>query len=210
MDNIGSLINEAYNSKLEFRMSAVLLYKKKMITKPCINVETSRCRGKSCLSIHAEANALLNFYGKNLQFDNYKNKWCLNCPSKKLNLLVIRINKKNELCNSRPCYHCLKMMQSTNIKKVYYSIDNEIIYENVNDMLSIQISSATINLQNKNRQVYFENLLNETRYIKKKNLKYFIAFNFINIFPNYKIKYNKNLVSFYNDFDILITTIIII
>lgn len=55
--------------------------------------------------IHAEQKAIL--YG------NYNYHRC--------SLLVVRLNHKNELVNSKPCPVCTKMIQDMGIKNVYYS-----------------------------------------------------------------------------------------
>jgi hypothetical protein len=65
---------------------------------------------------------------------------------KKISVFVIKINKNNELCNSRPCINCLNMMKNLNIYKVYYStgdINNPIICEKIKNMYSIQMSNMT-------------------------------------------------------------------
>ena len=65
-------------------------------------------------SIHAEINAL----------DRYlKNP----IKHKKINIIVIRINNIGQLCNSKPCYHCIVEMYkkySRIIKNIYYSDSN--------------------------------------------------------------------------------------
>ena len=60
----------------------------------------------------------------------------------KLNLIVIRINKNQELKNSRPCANCLQFMKDVNINKVFYSSGNgtEIICERVKNMISHHVS----------------------------------------------------------------------
>lgn len=42
-------------------------------------------------------------------------------PKRKLHIMVIRINSNNELTESKPCGHCLEVMQSYGIRKVTYS-----------------------------------------------------------------------------------------
>ena len=39
----------------------------------------------------------------------------------KLNLMVIRINNANELCNSHPCVMCMDYIKRCGVKKLYYS-----------------------------------------------------------------------------------------
>lgn len=62
---------------------------------------------------------------------------------KKVDLVVLRVNKNNELRNARPCKHCLDTMKELNcIDKIYYSTGNndEFFMEKVNRMISNHIS----------------------------------------------------------------------
>lgn len=100
-------------------------------------------------------------------------------------------------------------MKNIGINKVYYTSgnSNEFICENVENMVSIHVSSCN-RFYNQNlidRKIYFENFMKTIfpKIIKEKNLIYFINYNFINIFSNYKyelIKNNQNnYVIFYDD-----------
>jgi deoxycytidylate deaminase len=54
---------------------------------------------------------------------------------KKLNILVIRVNSKNELVNSKPCENCIYYLRLYGIKNVYYSNENgEIVKEKITDI----------------------------------------------------------------------------
>jgi hypothetical protein len=60
----------------------------------------------------------------------------------KICIIVIRINNKGELCNSRPCIECLDILKMIGIKSIYYSNDNgNIIEEKVKFMKSIHLST---------------------------------------------------------------------
>lgn len=62
---------------------------------------------------------------------------------KKVDLVVLRINKNDELRNARPCKHCLDTMKELEcIDKIYYSTGNndDFIMEKVNRMISNHIS----------------------------------------------------------------------
>lgn len=39
----------------------------------------------------------------------------------RIRMIVIRVNAIGELCNSKPCAHCIKLMKKMNIHKIYYS-----------------------------------------------------------------------------------------
>lgn len=137
---------------------------------------------------------------------------------KKLDLLVIRINRDGIIGKSRPCYNCLDMMRAVGIKKVYYTSgnNNELICENVKDMISIESSTITIKLDmintNLNTEMYFEKLLkkNIPKEIKHKNLLYFIKYNYHDVCPNWTyLLIKNNEIAFYNSNNVLIIKSII-
>jgi deoxycytidylate deaminase len=69
--------HEALNSNISNKLAAGILKGKKLVSKVCCNINRNLCRGVVCGSLHAEANALLTYFGKSLQFNVLKNKWCL-------------------------------------------------------------------------------------------------------------------------------------
>ena len=71
------LKEEALQSDMCHQLAACVIVDRKLMTKPCCNINRNYCRGNVCGSIHAEANALLHYYGRNLQFDKHKKRWCL-------------------------------------------------------------------------------------------------------------------------------------
>ncbi len=71
------LKDKALQSNMCHQLAAGVIVEKKLMTKPCCNNNRNYCRGNLCGSIHAEANALLNYYGRNLQFDRHKRRWYL-------------------------------------------------------------------------------------------------------------------------------------
>ena len=119
----------------------------------------------------------------------------------------MRFKKDGLTANARPCINCLKMMKDIGINKVYYSTgcDTGIICESVKDMVSIQVASVTRmfhyinNPSERDKNVYFENLIKRLfpKEIKENNLKYFIEYNFKNIFPEYNFDINNNQIIFY-------------
>jgi deoxycytidylate deaminase len=200
------LCNEAKNSELKNKkLAAVIISGGKIMDKPYCN--TSQCTYKKVYygSLHAEARAILNFFGKDLIYSKKKG-WIVNTKrTKKLDLIVIRINNLNQICNSRPCINCLNMMKAVGIRKVYYSVLNDIICENVKDMFSIQKSFVTKKLEKITKNINDDELSNEMELIKyfpstikKNSLEYFVNYSLFEIFPNYKIKIIKNSVSIYN------------
>ncbi len=53
---------------------------------------------------------------------------CQKIKKTRMNLVVLRINKSGELCESAPCFHCTKELMNNNeyvqIDKLYYSKSN--------------------------------------------------------------------------------------
>ena len=74
-----------------------------------------------------------------------------------VDIFVIRLNKLGNLGESRPCYHCLTMMETSglNIKYVYYSTaSGHIVREKFNTMKSNPITyvSSGIRQVSRNRK----------------------------------------------------------
>lgn len=57
-----------------------------------------------------------------------------------MNLIVLRVNKRGELCESAPCFHCTKQLENNNIiqiEKLFYSrSDGTITCVKFNDWVS--------------------------------------------------------------------------
>uniref|UniRef100_A0A6C0EBP2 Uncharacterized protein n=1 Tax=viral metagenome TaxID=1070528 RepID=A0A6C0EBP2_9ZZZZ len=204
---INHLYNKALESKIDQQLAATILKSNKMISNPYCNLLSSNLKQNNIASLHAEAHAIIKYFGKSFYFDKNKNLTYLNeKKKKKIDLIVIRINKSGHACNARPCYNCLTMMKAVGIRKVYYSITLNIqtnninfspiklVCENVKDMISIQTSVINrfldLKFINNNKNDYYENLLKKLfpPFIKINNLNYFIEFNLLTILPEYKIK----------------------
>jgi len=71
------LCTEAKKSTITSKLAAIILKNQKLVSKVCCNQERNFCRGIECSSLHAEANALLTYYGKSLQFNILNKKWYL-------------------------------------------------------------------------------------------------------------------------------------
>jgi hypothetical protein len=136
----------------------------------------------------------------------------------KYDIFVIRVDTSNNLCNARPCYNCLQMMKDIGIKRVYYSVNNNIICEKVNDMVSINASNVArrfdvmyYNAINEPTE-YYKNLLLKyfPKNIKIDNLKYFLEYNYNDALPNYTSKIKNDKIIFYdNNKKIVLVSIII-
>ncbi len=200
---LNRLFNEAKNSCMEFQMAAAIIKGNKIINTPCCNLNRNSCRGALLTSLHAEARAILNYFGKSLSYNN--NKWILNNYNHKIKeLAVVKITKSGTLSNARPCIYCLDMMKSVGIKKVYYSVpSNELVCENVKDMISIQISTSMKNIKKittENTDDFHEDLLKKVfpEIIKHHNLISFINYNLLNVLPNHKYKILNGIFIFYS------------
>ena len=96
--------------------------------------------------------------------------------------MVVRYNHTTkELANARPCHKCLKMLQDIGFNKIYYSMDNTIYSEKINDMISINCSSYARKLDhiyyNKPNNIieYYINIISKLpKKVKKQNAEYFI------------------------------------
>jgi serine/threonine protein kinase len=89
---------------------------------------------------------ILDYFGKDLMYTAKNGGSFFVTKNKKIkcDLVVIRINRDDKICKSRPCYNCLSMMKGVGIRKVYYTDNKQnIICENVKDMISINASSVT-------------------------------------------------------------------
>ncbi len=68
------LIQEAYNSPLQFRLAACMLLNGKIISHPKSNASSNYSRGHFCGSIHAEAHAMVTHFGNLINYD-HKHGW---------------------------------------------------------------------------------------------------------------------------------------
>jgi tRNA(Arg) A34 adenosine deaminase TadA len=202
---IDKLINEARNSIIDHQLAAAIIKHNKLLSKPFCNIPSYKSYNKVCSSTHAEINAITNYYKHRT-----KNR-------SKIDIIVIRINKTNQMCNARPCYNCLELMKKIGVRRVYYSINsNEIICENIKDMISIQVTSYNKFLTKLNNifniYEYYENILINTfpPKIKIINLMNFINYNFNHILPNYKIIIDNSKVIIINSKNMIIIEAIII
>jgi len=61
--------------------------------------------------------------------------------TKNITILVIRVDKSNNMVDSKPCLHCCNLMKSLEIKAVVYSNNsNSLTYEKINNLNSLHIS----------------------------------------------------------------------
>lgn len=84
---------------------------------------------------------------------------CRKIKKNKMNLIVLRVNKIGELCESAPCFHCTKELSENNliqIDKLYYSTaGGYIVCIKFNEWVKLGISDMSKGwklLQNKNKK----------------------------------------------------------
>jgi hypothetical protein len=206
-------MEEASKSLIKCQLAAAVIKGQKFLSRPCSNSPKNICRGISCGSVHAETRAIIDCFGKDLIMSP-KNGGTYYIPKEKrikCDLIVIRINKDDKICTSRPCFRCLSLMKAVGIRKVYYTDnDQNLICENVKDMISINASSVTRLLLKRNLAInisdnnLLENLLINLfpDKVKKINLQYFIQYDFSFALPLHKCLIEnhegKNIVVIYN------------
>jgi hypothetical protein len=80
MNKLNILYNQlkpcALQSTISHQLSAVIIKGTKPISKICCNTERNICRGINMGSLHAEAHAIINYFGKDISYDQHKG-WCV-------------------------------------------------------------------------------------------------------------------------------------
>jgi deoxycytidylate deaminase len=83
-------------------------------------------------STHAEMAAIVDFLRKNKK--NIKNTKSSYIPKFPKTLYVFSFNKNKKTRMSKPCADCLKLLKYYGIKKVIYSIYDDVVFEKVDDI----------------------------------------------------------------------------
>ena len=138
---------------------------------------------------------------------------------KKVDLIVLRINKNDEYRNARPCKHCLETMRDLNcIDKIYYSTGNndEFIMEKVNRMISNHVSygnkvsdyiSVNVNRKKIEKNIDYKKIINDednhqiidnwidrySKLFKKSQKNEFHDLVNLDLFPNYANAINREI-----------------
>lgn len=70
-----------------------------------------------------------------------------------LDIIVVRFTSSGKLCQSRPCYHCIKKLTEfgLSIKNVYYSKNECIHKEKFSDMMNSSLTKISSGMRNKNK-----------------------------------------------------------
>lgn len=98
-------------------------------------------------------------------------------------------------------------MKVCGINKIYYSVENKIVCEKINNMVSVNCSTANCILEQKyyfapnTKKLFYEKLLvnNLPETIMIYNLKCFLEYNFYDTLPTYSYEIKKKFIIFYNE-----------
>jgi len=71
---LNRLTEVAKESPMTFQLAASIIKGKQPVSHLHANTYGTKCNGQLCGSIHAEAKALVDYYGDSLSFEG--NKWC--------------------------------------------------------------------------------------------------------------------------------------
>ncbi len=206
MSRVQQLINKLTNipkiTNIQIQISAILMQGTKPIGDACTNIERNYLKGYVCPAIHAEVNAINNYFGKDIRYSN-KYGWIVNKKvEKNLNILIIRKKNDNSLGNARPCYKCTLMLQNIGINKVYYSMDNKVYCEKVKDMISLNVSSSWKQIESPDYNSifdYYKSIMDKMpKTVKMDNAKLFLK-NIVKDIINCKYEIYKNSLKIYAD-----------
>ena len=99
------------------------------------------------------------------------------------------------------------MLKSCGIKKIYYSTENGIVCEQVNNIVSINSSSVSRLIE----RTHYKAPIDDTEYytqllikkfpprIKMKSLESFLTYNIINVLPHFTWKIKNYKIIFYDN-----------
>ena len=188
--HLDRLLEKAADSFIYIKMAACIIKNGKMIGEPRCNTH-----------MHAEHSVIRHVLNKKIINNKIKNNNSIN-----YDLFVVRMVNGGETSNARPCKNCWCLMKSVGIRKVYYTVDNyKIICENVQNMVSIHLSSVAktieiINHDIKERELYYEYLIKKhfPPTIRTNNLECFIKYNLSNVLPHYKVLITSDYVVIFN------------
>lgn len=102
------------------------------------------------LSQHAEETVLYNYEKR--KFLHKK------IPVRKLHLIVIRVNSMGDLCESKPCQNCLRLLRQYGIRKVTYSTTNGLL---ITEKIATMESTPSVGYRSAERMMDLLNQLTE-------------------------------------------------
>jgi len=145
LNTIDEMIDDClnYNHKIQSKHISLIVKGSKPVTKYHYNeLIPISLLGVNYYTFHAEIKAVLDLiktFNHTIPFNIYKNEFVKNIELTKLtnnavftnfkkkigkySIIIIRINRKGELVNSKPCIDCMRILKLLNIKYIYYSND---------------------------------------------------------------------------------------
>jgi hypothetical protein len=113
---------------------AGILFSGKIYNIKCSTFEKTCCCGIYTNGCHAEALTVQSFYGSKITnfFSQFYCKKKEFRTKKKLDVIVIKINKSSQMTNSKCCTICAAILKTFKIRNVFYSNEKgEIIKEKI-------------------------------------------------------------------------------
>ena len=122
----------AFQSNMDQKHAAMIISGGKPISFG-YNHDRMICNRNFITSYHAEIHSITqllqsrNINGIKKIFNHSPCNKYTHIVTKKLEIMVIRLDKFGNLKNSKPCKHCLEALKMMNIKTIYYSTDAGVI-----------------------------------------------------------------------------------
>lgn len=115
VDPISLAIDEAHRSEHSTRHGAVVVKKGKVIqsgrNQYCSLQRVKHFQSKKIWSIHAEMNVLAGLPKK---------------ITRGAEIYIVRVRRDGTLSNSKPCSICMSLIQGAGIRRIFYSVDNNV------------------------------------------------------------------------------------
>lgn len=115
VDPMDLAIEEAHRSDHNFKHGAVVVKKGKIIqsgrNQYCSLQRIRHFQSNRIWSIHAEMNVLAGLPKK---------------VTKGADIYIVRVRSDGQLSNSKPCKVCAALIQNAGIRRIFYSVDNNV------------------------------------------------------------------------------------
>ena len=92
------------------------------------------------VTTHAEMSAIIGFLRQN-KIKHIDTNKKIKFPKK---IYIFSFSRKKKFRLSKPCELCLKILKYYGVKKVIYSIENDVVVEKINDITDTIFSGGTI------------------------------------------------------------------
>ena len=98
------------------------------------NYSTHQCVYHNKYSVHAEINAIFDFFARNKINNKNKKKVLHNAF-----MIVIRVDNDGSFKNSKPCSNCARMICKYNINTIFYSVSDLDKYKDISNIEQINL-----------------------------------------------------------------------